>query len=114
MEDTAIDIGNTGAVDLTFVNNTAETTEKVHEDESATTGLCPEPGQLAELPRSLAEVTSVRAAGGVEHRLTLAPGATAAEVTAAMILMPPAAALAGHRSGAETVLVFHEPVRPPS
>lgn len=40
-----------------------------------------------------------------EYRLLLSPGATAAEVTAAMVLMPPASALVSHRADADILLV---------
>jgi uncharacterized repeat protein (TIGR03917 family) len=69
--------------------------------------LAQEPGRLAELPRSLAEVVTVREDDAVAHELSLSPGATAADVTAAMILMPPAAALLGQAR----VLIFREPAR---
>jgi uncharacterized repeat protein (TIGR03917 family) len=70
--------------------------------------LAPEPGHLAELPRSLAEVITVRDGSTVAHELALSPGATAADITAAMILMPPAAALINR---AAVSLVFQEPSR---
>jgi uncharacterized repeat protein (TIGR03917 family) len=70
--------------------------------------LAQEPGHLAELPRSLAEVVTVRADDAVAHELSLSPGATAADVTAAMILMPPAAALVGQ---ARISLTFRELAR---
>src|SRR5262245_48477897 len=73
--------------------------------------LTPEPGQLAELPRSLAEVVTAHDGDLVQHRLRLSPGATAAEITAAMILMPPAAALVGDHGDAGVSLVFREPAR---
>ena len=71
--------------------------------------LDPEPGHLAELPRSLAMVTTAREGNAVEHQLLISPGVTAADVTAAMILMPPAAALVGHRGAGDVALVFREP-----
>jgi len=74
--------------------------------------LDPEPSHLAELPRSLAVVRTAREGNVVEHRLLISPGATAADVTAAMILMPPAAALVGHRGAGDVALVFREPVGP--
>lgn len=94
MDDTA-----TGAGDLETGGN-------------ATDERAPELGHLAELPRSLAVVTTTREGNLVEHQLLISPGATAADVTAAMILMPPAAALMGHRGTGDVALVFREPVRP--
>jgi uncharacterized repeat protein (TIGR03917 family) len=70
--------------------------------------LAPQPRPLGGLPRSLAEIVTVRQGGSIEHELVLAPGATAADVTAAMILMPPAAALVGHHGDVEVSLVFRE------
>jgi uncharacterized repeat protein (TIGR03917 family) len=77
-----------------------------------TDALDPEPGHLAELPRSLAVVTTAREGNAIEHQLLISPGATAADVTAAMILMPPAAALVGHRGAGDVALVFREPAGP--
>jgi uncharacterized repeat protein (TIGR03917 family) len=76
--------------------------------------LATEPGHLAELPRSLAAVTTAREGDLVAHQLLLAPGATAADVTAAMILLPPAAALVEHHANGEVTLVFQEPDRLPA
>jgi uncharacterized repeat protein (TIGR03917 family) len=113
MEDTAIGVGAAGAESGVPVG-TDRSTGGGAQDISVPVDLAAEPGHLAELPRSLAEVTSSRGENVVEHRLQLSPGATAAEVTAAMILMPPAASLAGPRAGAPTVLVFHESTRGPA
>jgi len=75
--------------------------------------LAPEPGPLTELPRSLAEVATAYDGSTTEYELILAPGATAADITAAMILMPPAAALVQHRGDAMVSLVFEESARSP-
>jgi len=98
MDDTATGAGDLG--DLTGGTELARGTELAG------------PGHLAELPRSLAAVTTARDGDLVEHTLRLSPGVTAAEVTAAMIVMPPAAALMGHRGGGDVTLVFREPTRP--
>ncbi|MDT3441731.1 MULTISPECIES: hypothetical protein [unclassified Pseudofrankia] len=106
MEDTAIDVGD---FDATNPGNPGGSGDKGGSD---AVDPAPEPGHLAELPRSLAEVTSTDNGNVVEHRLLLSPGATAAEVTAAMVLMPPATALMSHHAGMEILLVFREPTRP--
>ncbi|ONH24289.1 hypothetical protein [Pseudofrankia asymbiotica] len=106
MEDTAIDVGDREAT------NPGSSGGSDDRDGSGTVDPAPEPGHLAELPRSLAEVTSADDGNVVEHRLLLSPGATAAEVTAAMVLMPPATALVSHHAGADILLVFREPTRP--
>ena len=111
MEDTALDVGETGAVQEDHICYTDESGRTVHPGGSGDADLAP--GHLAELPRSLAEVTSTRGENVVEHRLQISPGATAAEVTAAMVLMPPTASLADPQAGAATVLVFHESTRAP-
>jgi uncharacterized repeat protein (TIGR03917 family) len=73
--------------------------------------LTPEPGHLAELPRSLAEVVTMHDGDVVTYELSLSPGATAADVTAAMILMPPAVGLV---VGTRISLAFTEPSRSPA
>jgi uncharacterized repeat protein (TIGR03917 family) len=79
-----------------------------HANGSDAGDLAAEPGHLAQLPRSLAAVTTAAAGEAVEHQVLLSPGVTAADVTAAMILMPPAAALIGHRGDEDVTLVFRE------
>jgi uncharacterized repeat protein (TIGR03917 family) len=59
-------------------------------------------------PPSLAEVVTVREGQLVEHELVLTPGATAADVTATMILVPPTAAFVDHHGDVEVSLVFRE------
>ncbi|WP_230203073.1 hypothetical protein [Parafrankia discariae] len=48
----------------------------------------------------------------MEHELVLAPGATAADLTSAMILVPPAAALVSHHGDVDLSLIFREVPRP--
>ncbi|OHV32953.1 MULTISPECIES: hypothetical protein [Pseudofrankia] len=105
MKDTAIDVGDLGPEDLGGEDLGGAGGSEAMDP-------APEPGPLAELPRSLAEVTSVHDGDVAEYRLLLSPGATAAEVTAAMVLMPPASALVSHRADADILLVFREPTHP--
>ncbi len=63
---------------------------------------------LHTLPGPLADVVTIRQSTLVEHELVLTPGATAADVTTAMIMIPPGAALVGHRRGADVSLLFRE------
>ncbi|OAA27024.1 hypothetical protein UG55_101038 [Frankia sp. EI5c] len=74
-----------------------------------TGALTPEPRPVSGgPPPSLAEVVTVRAGLVVEHELILAPGATAADLTSAMILVPPTAALVSHHGDVDLSLVFRE------
>jgi uncharacterized repeat protein (TIGR03917 family) len=71
--------------------------------------IVPEPHPITGgLPPSLAEVVTVRDGLLVEHELVLTPGATAADVTATMILVPPTATLVDHHGDVEVSLVFRE------
>ncbi|MCK9904059.1 hypothetical protein CC117_07425 [Parafrankia colletiae] len=75
--------------------------------------LLPEPRPVSGgPPPSLAEVVTVRAGLMVEHELVLSPGATAADLTSAMILVPPTAALVSHHGDVDLSLVFREVPRP--
>jgi len=68
-------------------------------------------------PPSLAEVVTVHDGPIVRHELVLAPGATAADLTTAMILVPPTASLVSHHGDVDVSLVFRETNRddqPPS
>ncbi|MBX6389663.1 MAG: hypothetical protein IRZ08_11820 [Frankia sp.] len=107
MDDTAVDAGAPGP----------EPTPKPRSGDAPCIepDLGPQPGRLAELPPSLAEVIRVRGEDGSEaHELVLSPGATAAAVTSAMVLMPPAAELVGHHGDVDLALVFREPDSPPA
>ncbi|WP_255355956.1 hypothetical protein [Frankia sp. CpI1-P] len=44
----------------------------------------------------------------IRHELVLAPGATAADLTTAMILVPPTACLVSHHGDVDVSLVFQE------
>ncbi|WP_163549211.1 hypothetical protein [Candidatus Frankia nodulisporulans] len=70
----------------------------------------PRPG-FGGRPPKLAEVVTVDDGPAVRHELTLAPGATAADLTTAMILVPPAASLISHHGDVDVSLVFREPPR---
>jgi uncharacterized repeat protein (TIGR03917 family) len=71
--------------------------------------LVPEPRPVTvSRPPSLAEIVTVRDGLLVEHELVLSPGATAADVTATMILVPPTATLVDHHGDVEVSLVFRE------
>ncbi|ETA02571.1 hypothetical protein CcI156_01590 [Frankia sp. CcI156] len=71
--------------------------------------LLPEPRPvIGGRPRSLAEVVTVNDGLLVQHELLLAPGATAADLTTAMILVPPTAALVSHHGDVDVSLVFQE------
>lgn len=59
-------------------------------------------------PPSLAEVVTIHDGLLVQHELVLAPGATAADLTTAMILVPPTAALVSHHGDVDVSLVFRE------
>lgn len=64
------------------------------------------------LPAPRADVVTIRHSTRVEHELVLARDATAADVTTAMIMIPPGAGLVGHRAGTDRSrlsLLFHEP-----
>ncbi|CUU58442.1 hypothetical protein Ga0074812_11976 [Parafrankia irregularis] len=75
--------------------------------------LMPEPRPVSGgPPPSLAEVVTVRSGLNVEHELILAPGATAADLTSAMILVPPNASLVSHHGDVDLSLVFREPRHP--
>ncbi|MCM3886338.1 hypothetical protein [Frankia sp. R82] len=67
----------------------------------------PRPG-FGGRPPSLAEMVTVHDGPAVRHELTLAPGATAADLTTAMILIPPAASLISHHGDVDVSLVFRE------
>jgi uncharacterized repeat protein (TIGR03917 family) len=59
-------------------------------------------------PTPLAAVVTVRDGLLVEHELVLNAGATAADLTTAMISVPPSAALVGHRGDLQFSLIFRE------
>ncbi|WP_250284420.1 MULTISPECIES: hypothetical protein [unclassified Frankia] len=72
----------------------------------------PEPrGMPAPTPASLAEVVTVRRGPLVDHELVLTTGATASDVTSAMILVPPQAALVSFHGDVDLSLVFRETPR---
>jgi uncharacterized repeat protein (TIGR03917 family) len=60
------------------------------------------------VPTPLAEVVTVRHGLLVEHELILLSGATAADLTSAMILVPPQAALVSFHGDVDLSLIFHE------
>ncbi len=71
--------------------------------------LLPEPRPVTGgRPPSLAEVVTVHDGQRVRHELILAPGATAADLTTAMILVPPTASLVSHHGDVDVALVFRE------
>ncbi|WP_322752947.1 MULTISPECIES: hypothetical protein [unclassified Frankia] len=71
--------------------------------------LVPEPrGVPGAAPTPLAEVVTVRHGLLVEHELVLAAGATAADLTSAMIVVPPRAALVNFHGDVDLSLVFRE------
>ncbi|SNQ50640.1 conserved hypothetical protein [Frankia canadensis] len=71
--------------------------------------LLPEPRPVTGgRPPSLAEVVMVHDGPVVRHELVLAPGATAADLTTAMILVPPTACLVSHHGDVDVSLVFRE------
>ena len=71
--------------------------------------LMPEPRPVSGgLPPSLAEIVTVRDGAHVQHELVLTPGATAADVTSVMILLPPTATLVSHHGDVDVSLVFQE------
>ncbi|WP_239331602.1 hypothetical protein [Frankia sp. CiP3] len=71
--------------------------------------LVPEPrGVPNTTPTSLAEVVTVQHGPVVEHELVLAAGATAADLTAAMILVPAQAALISFHGDVDLSLIFRE------
>jgi len=57
------------------------------------------PASLGKAPPPTAEVVTTRRAHRVEHELVLARGATAEDVTTAMIMIAPSATLVDHRVG---------------
>ncbi|AEH11547.1 MULTISPECIES: hypothetical protein [Protofrankia] len=69
----------------------------------------PEPrGIPAAAPASLAEVVTVRHGPLVDHELVLSTGATASDLTSAMIMVPPQAALVSFHGDVDLSLVFRE------
>jgi len=64
------------------------------------------------IPRPLADIITVRQGPLVEHELVLTMGASAADVTQAMILMPPDASLISFHGDVDLSLVFREIPRP--
>ncbi len=74
--------------------------------------LVPEPrGIPAPTPASLAEVVTVRHGPLVDHELVLATGATASDLTSAMIMVPPQAALVSFHGDVDLSLIFRETPR---
>ncbi|THJ76356.1 hypothetical protein [Candidatus Frankia alpina] len=75
--------------------------------------LLPEPRPITGgRPGSLAEVVTVHDGLTIRHELVLAPGATATDLTTAMILVPPTACLVSHHGDVDVSLVFQEVTRP--
>jgi uncharacterized repeat protein (TIGR03917 family) len=68
----------------------------------------PENRVRATLPAPLANVTTVRHGLLVEHELVLAPGATAADIAAAMISVPPTAGLVDVHGEIKISMIFRE------
>jgi len=60
------------------------------------------------LPAPLARVTTVRHGLLVEHELRLSPGATAGDIAAAMIRVPPTAGLVDIHGEVRVSMVFRE------
>jgi uncharacterized repeat protein (TIGR03917 family) len=67
------------------------------------------PHTLPAPPAPLADVVTVCRSTVVEHELVLTSGATAEDVTTAMLTIPPGATLVGHRAGTDLSLLFREP-----
>lgn len=59
-------------------------------------------------PTPLAAIVTVHDGLLTEHELVLSAGATAADLTTAMISVPPSAALIGHHGGRDLSLIFRE------
>lgn len=71
--------------------------------------LMPEPRPVSGgPPPSLAAIVTAQDGLTVEYELVLAPGATAADVTSAMILVPPTAALVSRPGDADLSIVFRD------
>ncbi|WP_131749111.1 hypothetical protein [Frankia sp. Cppng1_Ct_nod] len=71
--------------------------------------LVPEPrGMPSATPAPLAELVTIRHGLLVEHEVVLAAGATASDLTSAMILVPPRAALVSFHGDVDLSLVFRE------
>jgi uncharacterized repeat protein (TIGR03917 family) len=68
----------------------------------------PESHVRTALPAPLADVTTVRHGLLVEHELILSPGATAADIAAAMIRVPPTAGLVDVHGEVRVSMVFRE------
>jgi uncharacterized repeat protein (TIGR03917 family) len=68
----------------------------------------PEDAARATLPAPLANVTTIRRGLLVEHELILSPGATAADIAAAMIRVPPTAGLVGMHGETRITMIFRE------
>ena len=66
------------------------------------------PALTASTPTPLAAVATVRNGLLVEHELVVTVGATAADLTTAMISVPPSAALVRHHDNRKLSLIFRE------
>lgn len=66
------------------------------------------PALTASTPAPLAAVVTISDGLLVEHELVLTAGATAADLTTAMISVPPSAALVRHHDNRKLSLIFRE------